>query len=117
MLDALQDWIGRKLGSDGFLIIDDTGFPKQGDNSVGVARQYTGTLGKIASCQVAVTLQLATGRDVVGLDAKLYLSEAWCRDSERCRTAGIPETVGYEPKWQLALGMLRRAKNNGLLEN
>lgn len=114
VLDALQDWIGRKLASDGFLIIDDTGFPKQGDNSVGVARQYTGTLGKIASCQVAVTLQLATGRDVVGLDDKLYLPEAWCRDSERCRTAGIPETVGYEPKWQLALGMLRRAKHNGL---
>lgn len=114
VLDALQDWIGRKLGSDGFLIIDDTGFPKQGDNSVGVARQYTGTLGKIASCQVAVTLQLATGRDVVGLDAKLYLPEAWCRDANRCRKAGIPETVGYEPKWQLALGMLRRAKNNGL---
>jgi SRSO17 transposase len=79
-----------------------------------VARQYTGTLGKIANCQVAVTLQLATGRDVVGIDAKLYLPEAWCQDRQRCRQSGIPETVRYEPKWQLALTMLRRAKGNGL---
>jgi SRSO17 transposase len=114
VLDSLQGWIGRELGVDGFLIIDDTGFPKQGEHSVGVARQYTGTLGKIANCQVAVTLQLATGRDVVGIDTQLYLPEAWCDDRERCRRAGIPDTVGYEPKWQLALKMIQRAKSNGL---
>jgi hypothetical protein len=66
-------WIAKRFGVEGFLIVDDTGFPKQGENSVGVARQYTGTLGKIASCQVAVTLQFATVREVLGLDAKLYL--------------------------------------------
>jgi SRSO17 transposase len=114
VLDSLQGWVGRELGTDGYLIIDDTGFPKQGEHSVGVARQYTGTLGKIANCQVAVTLQLATGRDVVGIDAKLYLPEDWCNDRERCRKAGVPDTIGYEPKWQLALTMIRRAKSNGL---
>jgi SRSO17 transposase len=111
--DGLQTWIARQFGCNGFLIIDDTGFPKQGRHSVGVARQYTGTLGKIASCQVAVTLQLATGREVVGLESRLYLPEAWAADEGRLARAGVPEAVGYQPKWQLALAMLRRASAHG----
>lgn len=112
--DGLQTWVARQFGTDGALILDDTGFPKQGTHSVGVARQYTGTLGKIASCQVAVTLQFATDRDVVALDARLYLPQVWAEDRDRCRSAGIPDGVGYEPKWQLALGMVRRARAHGL---
>lgn len=111
--DGLQTWIARQFGTDGVLILDDTGFPKQGTHSVGVARQYTGTLGKIASCQVAVTLQFATARDVVGLDAKLYLPQVWAEDRKRCRSARIPDSVGYEPKWQLGLEMVRRARAHG----
>jgi SRSO17 transposase len=114
LLDGLQAWIGRRFGGSGFLIVDDTGFPKQGEHSVGVARQYTGTLGKVASCQVAVTLQLATATQVVALDAQLYLPEAWTGDRERLARAGVPESVGYQPKWQMALAMLRRAHANGL---
>lgn len=114
VLDGLQRWIGRRFGLQGYLILDDTGFPKQGTHSVGVARQYTGTLGKVASCQVAVTLQMATPREVVGLDAELYLPQAWADDPERMATSGVPESVGYRPKWQLALTMLRRAQANGL---
>jgi SRSO17 transposase len=113
VLGGLQTWIARQFGAVGCLIIDDTGFPKQGERSVGVARQYTGTLGKIASCQVAVTLQLATERDVVGLDARLYLPEAWTDDRPRCDRAGVPSEVAYEPKWKLALAMLRRAREHG----
>ncbi len=114
LLDGLQTWIGRQFGNEGYIIIDDTGFPKQGQSSVGVARQYTGTLGKVASCQVAVTLQFATATEVVGLDAKLYLPQVWTDDRERMAKAGVPETIGYQPKWQLALTMLRRAHTNGL---
>ncbi|MBX7106313.1 MAG: IS701 family transposase, partial [Gemmataceae bacterium] len=113
VLAGLQAWIGRQFGRDGFLIIDDTGFPKQGRHSVGVARQYTGTLGKVASCQVAVTLQLATGREVVGLDARLYLPKAWVEDEDRMARAGVPDSVGYQPKWQMALTMLKRASDQG----
>jgi SRSO17 transposase len=113
VLDDLHRWIARRFGTAGTLIIDDTGLPKQGGHSVGVARQYTGTLGKVASCQVAVTLQWATGREVVALDAKLYLPESWATDPDRLAKAGVPATVGYQPKWQLALTMVRRAVANG----
>jgi SRSO17 transposase len=111
--DGLQGWVGRQFGTEGFLILDDTGFPKQGRNSVGVARQYTGTLGKVGSCQVAVTLQFATQQEVVCMDARLYLPKAWTDDPDRCRAAGIPEQVGYQPKWQLGLTMVRRARAQG----
>jgi len=114
VLASLQTWIARRFGTDGFLILDDTGFPKQGTHSVGVARQYTGTLGKVANCQVAVTLQLANGREVVGVDAQLYLPKSWVDDPDRKAKAGVPEPVGYQPKWQLALAMVRRAQANGL---
>jgi SRSO17 transposase len=114
VIDRLQGWVARRFGGEGLLIIDDTGFPKQGTHSVGVARQYTGTLGKVASCQVAVTLQFATGKEVVGLDARLYLPESWTQDRERMDRAGVPGDVDYQPKWQLALAMIRRAHANGL---
>lgn len=109
MLDGLQAWVASHLGDDGLQIIDDTGFPKHGTHSVGVARQYTGTLGKVVSCQVAVTVQFATAREVVGLDARLYLPESWTQARDRMAKAGVPDAVGYEPKWQPALTMLRRA--------
>ena len=113
VLDGLQGWIARQFGTDGVLIIDDTGFPKQGQHSVGVARQYTGTLGKVASCQVAVTLQFATAAEVVGLEAPLYLPAVWTEDADRLTKAGVPETVKDQPKWQMALTMLRRAHAHG----
>ena len=113
LVDDLQTWIGGRFGTAGFLIIDDTGLPKQGEHSVGVARQYTGTLGKVASCQVAVTLRLATAAHVVALDARLYLPQAWTDDPGRTAKAGVPDGVGYQPKWQMALAMVRRAGANG----
>ena len=113
ILDGLQAWVGRRFGTAGCLVIDDTGFPKQGEHSVGVARQYTGTLGKVASCQVAVTLQFATATQVVALDARLYLPEGWAADRDRMARAGVPDGVGYRPKWEIALDMVRRAVAHG----
>ncbi|MGH3570096.1 MAG: IS701 family transposase [Pseudonocardia sp.] len=113
LLDGLHAWISRRFGTAGVLILDDTGFPKQGEHSVGVARQYTGTLGKVASCQVAVTLQYATATQVVALDARLYLPEGWAADSDRMARAGVPDGVGYRPKWEIALDMVRRAAAHG----
>ena len=93
--DQLARHLGHTLGGDGLLILDDTGFPKQGTHSVGVARQYSGTLGKIGNCQIGVTLQFATKRQVVGLDADLYLpEESWGNDPDRLEAAGVPEGVG-----------------------
>jgi SRSO17 transposase len=112
--DQLARHLCGKLDGDGLLILDDTGFPKQGTHSVGVARQYSGTLGKVGNCQVAVTLQYATTCAVACLDAELYLpEESWGNDRERLRQAGVPEGVGYRPKWQIGLALLGRARDNG----
>jgi len=112
--DRLARRVVAAVGTGGFVIVDDTGFPKQGTHSVGVARQYSGTLGKVGNCQVAVTLQYATEQEVFALDAELYLPEAWGRDRERLDAAGAPRDSGYRPKWQIALALLERAKANGV---
>jgi len=89
-------------------VVDDTGFPKKGDHSVGVARQYSGTLGKIGNCQVAVSLHYATDDAAVPLDFTLYLPEEWLEE-ERRHKAGIPEDVTFQPKWSLSLTLIDRA--------
>jgi SRSO17 transposase len=100
--------------SPGLWIVDDTGFPKQGKHSVGVARQYSGTLGKIANCQVAVSLHHATATASLPVDWALYLPEEWTQDPERCAAAGVPTPVHHRPKWRLALDLIDRARGWGL---
>jgi SRSO17 transposase len=95
-------------------IIDDTGFLKQGKHSPGVHRQYTGSAGKTANCQVAVSLTVASRSTHVPVDMELYLPQAWTDDRARCRAAKIPDDIGYRPKWQMALLMLERAKSRGI---
>jgi len=87
-------------------IVDDTGFPKQGQESVGVARQYSGTLGKVGNCQVAVAVHLATEEESVPLDWALYLPQIWIEDGERCRKAGIPQDTPFRTKGELALELI-----------
>ncbi|HEX6795669.1 MAG TPA: IS701 family transposase [Casimicrobiaceae bacterium] len=89
-------------------IIDDTGFPKQGKHSVGVQRQYSGTLGKVGNCQVAVSLSVATRTEHVPIDFALYLSESWLTDAKRAE-ARIPWNVQHATKGELALQMISRA--------
>ena len=95
-------------------IVDDTGFPKQGQESVGVARQYSGTLGKVGNCQVAVAVHLATEEESMPLDWALYLPHAWIEDGERCRKAGVPESTPFCTKGELALELIDRLRGWGL---
>ena len=97
---------------EGVLIFDGTSFPKQGRQSVGVARQYCGALGKIANCQVAVTAALWTGVRAYLLGAALYLPEEWVTDSAR-QQARIPARIGFQAKWRQALTLLRQVRASG----
>jgi SRSO17 transposase len=90
-------------------VIDDTGFPKKGRHSVGVARQYCGQLGKQDNCRVAVSLSVSTWRASLPIAWRLYLPEAWTEDRERRQKAGIPDTVDFQTKPQIALAQIRQA--------
>ncbi len=84
-------------------IIDDTGFPKKGRHSVGVARQYCGQLGKQDNCQVAVTLSLANRRASLPVAYRLYLPQEWADDPARRQKAGVPEAITFQTKPEIAL--------------
>lgn len=90
-------------------IIDDTGFPKQGKHSVGVQRQYTGTLGKIGNCQIGVSLTVATKNEHVPIDFALYLPVSWTDDAVRREKARIPTNLVFKTKPELALDLITRA--------
>jgi SRSO17 transposase len=91
-------------------VVDDTAYPKKGQHSVGVARQYCGVLGKQDNCQVAVTVSLVNPSLSVPSAYRLYLPEAWAVDRRRRRRAGVPDTIAFAPKWEIAL-----AEMDGLL--
>ncbi len=95
-------------------IIDDTGVPKKGKLSVGVARQYCGQLGKQDNCQVAVTLSVTNEQASLPIAYRLYLPQTWADDPDRRRTAGVPEAIGFETKPQIALAQVRAALAKGV---
>jgi SRSO17 transposase len=95
-------------------IIDDTGMPKQGRHSVGVARQYCGQLGKQDNCQVAVSLSLANAHASLPVAYRLYLPQDWIDDAERRRKVGVPDDVAFMTKPQIALEQIRAAHAAGL---
>ena len=95
-------------------VFDDTGFAKKGSHSVGVARQYSGTLGRVDNCQVAVSLHLAAEGASVCIAFDLYLPEAWTEDQERRDKAGVPPQVAFRKKHDIALEQLDRALALGL---
>jgi SRSO17 transposase len=108
--DELRERLARKVVKElpalAALIIDDTGFPKKGIHSVGVQRQYSGTLGRRDNCQVATSLHVAGERGSACIAMRLYLPESWTQDRARCRKAGVPDEVVFQTKWQLALAAL-----------
>ena len=95
-------------------IVDDTGFLKQGNHSVGVQRQYSGAAGKVANCQVGPSLCLATNSRQLPVDFELYLPKSWAGDKAKRKEGHIPDEVHFQTKLQLALGMIRRAIVNRL---
>jgi SRSO17 transposase len=90
-------------------VLDDTGFPKDGKDSPGVKRQYSGTLGKTGNCQIGVSVHAAGSTGTVPLGWALYLPEEWCKDPERRKKAKIPEDVVFKTKPQLAVDLTVRA--------
>lgn len=107
--EELVRWVDRELGSEvGTLIVDESGMPKCGDKSVGVARQYCGATGKIDNCQVAVYLAYAGPGGHTLLDERLYLPEdEWAKDAARREEAGVPEDVVFRTKPELAAELIR----------
>jgi SRSO17 transposase len=113
--DELRGYVVEHLADDeSIMIVDETGFIKKGEGSVGVKRQYTGTVGKRENCQVGVFLAYASCRGQAFIDRELYLPEEWVEDKERRERAGVPEEVGMRTKPELAKAMLQRALDAGL---
>jgi SRSO17 transposase len=117
--DAVRDDLRRYVithlvDTDSVMVIDETGFLKKGDKSVGVQRQYSGTAGRIENCQVGVFLAYATPRGRAFLDRELYLPHSWTEDAARCKAAGVPAEVTFTTKPQLAVRMLKRAWEAGV---
>jgi SRSO17 transposase len=101
-------------GDDAFLIIDDTGLPKKGVESVGVAHQYCGALGKQANCQCLVSVTLAKDDVPLPIALRLYLPEAWANDSKRRAKVEVPDDIAFRPKWRIALDEVRRLNDAGV---
>src|SRR5207344_3050576 len=95
-------------------IVDDTGFPKKGKHSVGVARQYCGQLGKQDNCQAAVSLSIANRHGSLPIAYRLYLTQDWARDEERRRRAGVPGDVTFLTKAEIALKQIAKAYEDGV---
>lgn len=115
MRDRLQAIVAREhAGPHSIGIIDETSFVKKGHKTPGVQRQWCGTVGKTENCIVTVHLNYSRDDFHCLLDGELYLPESWNNDRERCREAGIPDTVSYRPKWQIALELYDHARSNGV---
>ena len=108
--DVLRSYVSEKLGEpDGILVVDETGFLKQGKKSCGVKRQYSGTAGRIANCQIGVFLTYAGSKGHTPIDRRLYIPEEWCNDIQRRKGAGIPDDLTFLTKPQMALEMMKSA--------
>jgi SRSO17 transposase len=113
--DDLQAYVREYLADpEGVLIVDETGFLKKGEQSVGVQRQYSGTAGRIENCQIGVFLAYHCTRGHAFLDRALYLPEEWAQDKQRRSAAGVPEEIRFATKPVLARQLLERAVKNGV---
>lgn len=118
VIEHLQRYLAPRVNAaEGILVADESGFPKQGHKSVGVARQYCGTLGKVANCQMGVFLAYVHKQGRVLVDKALYLPQAWVEDPPRCEAAGVPEPAQvYQTKPDLAWQLIARTQTWGHLQ-
>lgn len=108
--DIVRDYVLEHLADeDAVLVVDETGFLKQGRSSCGVARQYTGSVGKITNCQIGVFATYASRHGHAFIDRALYLPKVWAGDHERLKVAHVPDGIGFATKPALALAMIQRA--------
>lgn len=111
-LDVSRNLPKQKLTG---LIIDESGWEKKGEKSVGVAPQYCGNVGKVSNSQVAVFAALSNGDFASLVDAELFLPESWCNNAARCKEAGIPkESRIFKPKWEIGIDIITRQKSLGV---
>lgn len=114
--DDLQQYVLAHLSAEeAILVVDETGFLKKGRHSAGVARQYSGTAGRIENCQIGVFLAYVSAQGHTWIDRELYLPREWTDDPQRCAEAGIPDDRSFTTKPALARGMLERAFEAGVL--
>jgi SRSO17 transposase len=113
--DICRDYVIERLSDPaGVLVLDETGFLKKGRHSVGVARQYSGTAGRIENCQIGVFLGYASQRGHALIDRRLYLPKDWIEDGERRKAAGIPDDVEFATKPKIGIAMVKAALNAGV---
>jgi SRSO17 transposase len=116
-LGQVRSWVLASMEAEAPVVawvIDDTGFPKKGQHSVGVVRQYCGQLGKQENCRVAVSLSVATWKASLPVAYRLYLPESWAKDAQRRKAAGVPKEVRFRTKPEIALDQIRQAAEAGL---
>ena len=117
VLDRCLDFVLpaiRRQGPVVAWVVDDTGFPKKGQESVGVARQYCGQVGKQDNCRVAVSLSMTTETASMPVAFRLYLPEVWIKDRQRRKKTGVPEETQFQTKPEIALEQIRRARERGI---
>jgi SRSO17 transposase len=115
LLERLQRHVSEVLGhGDATLNVDETGFPKKGDKSVGVKRQYAGCLGRTDNCQIGVCVNYRSAAGHTLIDRRLFLPEEWANDLPRRQEAGVPKEVVFRTKPELALEMVQQALERGL---
>ena len=113
--DDLPDYVNQYPGEqEAVLVVDETGFLKKGDHSVGVQRQYSGTAGRIENCQIGVFLAYASSKGRTFIDRELYLPKQWAESAERREEAGVPKQIKFATKPQLAQKMIQRAIDSGI---
>jgi SRSO17 transposase len=108
VVKAVAERVAPEIGVEAW-VLDDTGFPKDGKDSPGVKRQYSGTLGKRGNCQIGVSVHAVGGRGTVPLGWALYLPQDWCADQQRRRKAKIPDRVAFKTKSELGVELVERA--------